>query len=181
MVTREVHRSSLRRLICPAQDHFIFFHFQLHCDVSVGYTSASVCLWFCQKKLEKKRRLDNAVAGTSKIRSFFVTTIAGEGVGTSTTWTGSSEVRPDARQPDGSRSLSARRYQQREWKQAYFLGNTLPCTFRAMEIERQWFCFSPTMKKPSRQSCRLLVDPLAMQKKCVRQTEERSECQIDMA
>ena len=24
MVTREVHRSSLRRLICPAQDHFIF-------------------------------------------------------------------------------------------------------------------------------------------------------------
>ena len=23
-VTREVHRSSLRRLICPAQDHFIF-------------------------------------------------------------------------------------------------------------------------------------------------------------
>ena len=57
------------------------------------------------KKLEKKRRLDNAVVGTSKIRSFFVTTIADEGVGTSTTWTGSSEVRPDARQPDGSRSL----------------------------------------------------------------------------
>ena len=25
VVTREVHRSSLRRLICPAQDHFIFF------------------------------------------------------------------------------------------------------------------------------------------------------------
>ena len=24
LVTREVHRSSLRRLICPAQDHFIF-------------------------------------------------------------------------------------------------------------------------------------------------------------
>ena len=24
MVTREVHRSSLRRLICPAQEHFIF-------------------------------------------------------------------------------------------------------------------------------------------------------------
>ena len=30
------------------------------------------------KKLEKKLRLDNAVAGTSKIRSFFVTTTAGE-------------------------------------------------------------------------------------------------------
>ena len=30
------------------------------------------------KKREKKRRLDNAVAGTSKIRSFFVTTTAGE-------------------------------------------------------------------------------------------------------
>ena len=26
MVTREVHRLSLRRLICPAQDHFIFYH-----------------------------------------------------------------------------------------------------------------------------------------------------------
>ena len=25
VVTREVHRSSLRRLICPAQDHFMFF------------------------------------------------------------------------------------------------------------------------------------------------------------
>ena len=30
------------------------------------------------KKREKKRRLDNAVAGTSQIRSFFVTTTAGE-------------------------------------------------------------------------------------------------------
>ncbi len=26
MVTRDVHRASLRRLICPAQDHFIFCH-----------------------------------------------------------------------------------------------------------------------------------------------------------
>ena len=26
VVIREVHRSSLRRLICPAQDHFIFSH-----------------------------------------------------------------------------------------------------------------------------------------------------------
>ena len=31
-----------------------------------------------QKKREKKRRLDNAVAGTSKIRNFCVTTTAGE-------------------------------------------------------------------------------------------------------
>ena len=31
LVTREVHRSSLRRLICPAQDHFIFL------TVSVDY------------------------------------------------------------------------------------------------------------------------------------------------
>ena len=31
-----------------------------------------------QKKREKKRRLDNAVADTSKIQSFFVTTAAGE-------------------------------------------------------------------------------------------------------
>ena len=31
-----------------------------------------------KKDREKKRRLDNAVAGTSKIRSFFVTITAGE-------------------------------------------------------------------------------------------------------
>ena len=31
-----------------------------------------------QKKREKKRRLDNAVAGPGKIPSFFVTTTAGE-------------------------------------------------------------------------------------------------------
>ena len=35
------------------------------------------CLGCCKKR-EKKRRLDNAVAGTSKIRNFFVTTTAGE-------------------------------------------------------------------------------------------------------
>ena len=29
LVTREVHRSSLRRLICPAQDHFIFLTFMI--------------------------------------------------------------------------------------------------------------------------------------------------------
>ena len=161
-MTREVHRSSLRRLICPVQDHLIFFILtSLRCIRRV-YVRA--CMHLVLQKIEKKRRLDNAVAGTSKIRSFFITTIAGEGAGTSTTWTGSSEVRPDARQPDGSRSLSARRSQQREWQQAYFLGNTLPCTFRAMEIERQWLCFSPTTKKPSRQSCWLLGDPSAMQK-----------------
>ena len=34
----------------------------------------------------------------------------------------------------------------------------------AMEIERQWLCLSPTMKKPYRQSCWLLGDPSAMQK-----------------
>ena len=50
---------------------------QLHCDVSVGFTSVPVCLR-CYKKRGKKRRLDNAVAGTSKILSFFVTTTAGE-------------------------------------------------------------------------------------------------------
>ena len=33
----------------------------------------------------------------------------------------------------------------------------------AMEIERQWLCFSPTMKKPYCQSCWLFGDPQAMQ------------------
>ena len=36
-----------------------------------------VCLWCCKNR-EKKRRLDNAVAGMSKILSFFLTTTAGE-------------------------------------------------------------------------------------------------------
>ena len=101
------------------------------------------------KKREKKRRLDNAVADTSKIRSFFVTTTAGEDETSEgnpenskrdavdvapsvpapedeaaaeptptepataeltsaepAMWTGSSGVRPDARQPDRPRSLS---------------------------------------------------------------------------
>ena len=126
-----------------------------------------------------------------KIQSFFVTTTTGEGGGTSsggtsTTWTGSPEVRPDARQPDAVRSLSARHiakrteirnsssrfasskgtvsHLQREWKQAHFLGNTLPSTFWSHRIKRQWLCFSPTMKKPSCQSCWLLGDPSAIQK-----------------
>ena len=34
----------------------------------------------------------------------------------------------------------------------------------AMEIERQWLCFSPTMKKPYCQSCWLFGDRSAMQK-----------------
>ena len=34
----------------------------------------------------------------------------------------------------------------------------------AMEIERHWLCFSPTMKKPYCQSCWLFGDPQAMQK-----------------
>ena len=50
----------------------------LHCDVSVGYTSALVHASGAAKKREKKRRLDNAVADTSNIRSFCVTTAAGE-------------------------------------------------------------------------------------------------------
>ena len=61
------------------------------------------------KKREKNRRLDNAVADTSEIQRLnFVATTPSEGGGTSTTWTGSSRVRPAARQPDGSRSLSGR-------------------------------------------------------------------------
>ena len=98
-----------------------------------------VCLRCCKKKRVKKRRLDNAVAGVSKILSFFVTTTAGEDetseaiqkIANAMRLTmhhryqrlktkqrrnqqqrnqhdvaGSSGVRPDARQPDGSRRLS---------------------------------------------------------------------------
>ena len=95
------------------------------------------------KKREKNRRLDNAVADTSQIQSLnFVTTTLSEGGGSMQhhAWTGSPIVRPDARQPDGWRSLSARHiaklsetgnpsslsmppkrtvcYQQREWQQS---------------------------------------------------------------
>ena len=86
----------------------LYYLAQLHCDVSVGQTSAPVCLRSCKKR-ENNRRLDNAVADTSQSQSLnFVTTTLSEGGGTSTTCTGSSRVRPDARQPDGSRSLSVR-------------------------------------------------------------------------
>ena len=49
---------------------------QMYCDVPSDKRPL-VCLR-CSTKNETKRRLDNAVAGTSKILSFFVTTTAGE-------------------------------------------------------------------------------------------------------
>ena len=82
----------------------------------------------------------------SKIHSFFVTTTACEGVGTScggtsTTWTGSSGVRRDSLQLDGSSSLSSGHIAKRadignpssqsmppKRTVCYVLGNTLPCT-----------------------------------------------------
>ena len=123
---------------------------QLHCDVSVGYTP--VCPWCCKND---RKSVDWTMRWPAQVKSRSFFTIASEGVGTSTTWTGSSEVRHDARQPDGSRSLSGFllctlprelslaivqssrsmppkrtvRYQQREWQQAHFRGTTLPCTF----------------------------------------------------
>ena len=51
---------------------------QLHCYVSGGFTFSHVCLRCCKETRGKRRRLDNAVAGTSKIQSFFVTTTAAE-------------------------------------------------------------------------------------------------------
>ena len=51
---------------------------QLHCDVYPSDKRLRFYASGAAKKREKKRRLDNAVAGTSKIRSFFVTTTAGE-------------------------------------------------------------------------------------------------------
>ena len=123
---------------------------QLHCDVSVEVKRPRMYVSGADKnKREKKRRLENVV-----VQSLFVTTTVGQdggtkGVVTSTTWTGR---RPDARQPDGSRSLpaidtlqsevilcrqsfttvqaaqSTVSYQQREWQHPHVLGNTLPCT-----------------------------------------------------
>ena len=51
---------------------------KLQCDVDTSDTRPRLYASGAAKKRAKKRRLDNAVAGTSKIRSFFVTTTAGE-------------------------------------------------------------------------------------------------------
>ena len=55
-------------------------------------------------------------------------------------------------------------YQQREWQPAHFLGKDYHAHFGAVEIERQWLCFSPPMKKRYCQSCYLFGDPSAIQK-----------------
>ena len=90
------------------------------------------------------------------------------------TRTDSSRVIPDDRQPDASRSLSAGHmakrteignsssrsmppkrpvgHQQREWQPAHFLGKDYHVHYVAVEIERQWLCFSPPMKKHGDQS-----------------------------
>ena len=117
-------------------------------------TSAPVCIRWCKKR-EKNRRLDTAVAGTSKIQSLhFVTTTAGEG--------GEPVAAESARRGMVVRELTGRLtsrliglcfsyrhitkrnqfgnplswsmppkrtvcYQQRKWQHAHFLGNT--CTF----------------------------------------------------
>ena len=51
-----------------------------------------------------------------------------------------------------SRSMPPKRtvcYQQRQWQQTPFLGQKhYHAHSGAMEIERQWLCFSPTTKKP---------------------------------
>ena len=136
------------------------------------------------KKREKKRRVDNTV-----VQSLLVTTTAGQdggtnSGGTNTTWTGS---RPDARQPDGSRSvpaigtlpsdvrsailhhgtcrpkvpfaISSENGNRRMLSEAHYHAHS-----GAMEMERQWLGFSSTMKKPSGKSCWLLGDPSPMQK-----------------
>ena len=43
MVTHEVHRSSLRRLICPAQDHFVFGPSIFVCDVEHTSFNFGLC------------------------------------------------------------------------------------------------------------------------------------------
>ena len=56
-----------------------------------------------------------------------------------------------------------------------FLENHYHAHSGAVEIERQWLCFSPPTNKPNFQSCCLFGDPSAMQKergqRCVGQSE----------
>ncbi len=127
------------------------------------------------KKREKMRRIYIDV-----VQSLLVTTTAGQdggtnSGGTSTTWTGSrpDARQPDARQPDGSRSLPAIGTLPRELRSAIlhhgprrpkvlfaissengnrrmFSETHYHAYYVAVEIERHWFCFSPTMTNPSR-------------------------------
>ena len=153
------------------------------------------------KKREKKRRLDNAVAA-AQIQRFFVTTTAGEyetsegnpgngawrrsSGGTSTTWTGSSGVTPDAVDNPADCALFQLSTLPSELRSAIIHHG--PCRPKlpfaissengdrrvfsendtihsgAREIERQWLCLSPTMNKPHWLSCWLLGYPSAVQK-----------------
>ena len=55
MVTREVHRSSLRRLICPAQDHFIFL--LTNTQVKSHGMGNSIINWIEQWLTDRKQRV----------------------------------------------------------------------------------------------------------------------------
>ena len=125
------------------------------------------------------------------VQSLFVTTTAGQyggtnSGGTRTTWTGSrsrrlTPVNPTDRaifqlgilpsevrsailhhgpcRPKVSFAISSENGNRCMFPETHYHAHS-----GAMEIERQWLCFSPTMKKPSRQRCWLFGDPSAMQK-----------------
>ena len=143
---------------------------QLHCDVSVGVKHPRMYA----SGVDKKTRED---ASTVHCRGPELTRHHHSGPRrrnqqwrASTTWTGS---RPDARQPDGSRSLPAIGTLPSELRSAIlhhgprrpkvlfaissengnrrmFSETHYHAYYGAMEIERQWFCFSPMMTNPSR-------------------------------
>ena len=104
---------------------------------------------------------------------------------TSYTWTGSWRVIPTLDNPTNRslfqlgtwpselrsaiRSMTPKRtvcYQQWEWQQPHFVEkHSLYHAYAgAVEIEWQWLCFSPPMKKPYCQRCCVFGDPSVMQK-----------------
>ena len=135
------------------------------------------------KKPREKRRLDNSVADTSKIHSFFVTTTAAEQaprgpvvqgldltlynstdralfhLGTLPSELISAILHHGPCRPKGPFAISSENGNRRIFSETHCHAH-----YGAMETERQWLCFSPMTKKPSRQSCWLLGDPSAMQK-----------------
>ena len=142
---------------------------QLHCDVSVGVKHPRMYASGVDKKREKMRRLYIAV-----VQSLLVTTTAGQDGGTNSggpvpcgpvvdptpdnptdralpvIGTLPSELR-SAILHDGPRrrkvlfAISSTNGNRRMFSNTHY-----HAYYGAVDIERQWFCFSPTMTNPSR-------------------------------
>ena len=152
-----------------------------------------LCFQCSETKREKKRRWHNSVAGSSKIQSFFVTTTTGKAaepaaaepaprgqvvqeldltlgnptlralfqLGTLPSERRSEILHHGPRRPKGPFPTCSENGNRRIFSETHY-----PAHSGAIDIKRQWLCFSATTKKPSCQSCWLLGDPSAIQNYC---------------